>query len=218
VATNANRLQGRETDPSPPRQHVLNRKRTSILNPEYRVGKIPTFDFLALNSISLRYFPAHPKSGRNTRFIRILARSSTCNSLTNYHFNRTFGEFLTEILGVILRMQKSKKWPKNRSNDSFRPKTIKNGQKATFRPIYCQPINPPKTPFSPTFQAFKAADHDFGPAPPSHFFDMKSPLVDGLEGPWNRNFLVQNLCIFQKTLLFTLLFPPPKPDSWHQKT
>ena len=115
-------------------------------------------------------------------------------------------------------MQKSKKWPKNRSIDSFRPKTIKNGQKATFRPIYCQPINPPKTPFSPTFQAFKAADHDFGPAPPSHFFDMKSPLVDALEEPWNRNFLVQNLCIFQKTLLFTLLFPPPKPDLWHQKT
>lgn len=115
-------------------------------------------------------------------------------------------------------MQKSKKWPKNRSNDSFRPKTIKNGQKATFRPIYCKPINPPKTPFSPTFQAFKAADRDFGPAPPSHFFDMKSPLVDALEEPWNRNFLVQNLCIFQKTLLFTLLFPPPKPDLWHQKT
>ena len=72
-----------------------------VFKGELPVGKIPFLVFWLLNSISLRFFPGHPKSGRNSIFWAILAWQVTCYLLTSYTINTTLSSFFIDRLSRV---------------------------------------------------------------------------------------------------------------------
>ena len=80
-----------------------------VKEPKSTVGKIPFLVFWMLNSISLRFFPAHPNSGRNLEIWRNLAFRALDIFCQQPPIHRAFARFCIYFLHRVFGSWKLKK-------------------------------------------------------------------------------------------------------------
>lgn len=135
---------------------VFKRKQKGVPEAEFRVGKIPILIFWMLNSISLRFFRAHPIPGRFSRIwanlaqqryfqlLTILLYLSLVYSNSKGHFSlfyptpEKFRDTRFSLIFAILAHLRVK---------TAKMRLFDQNSFTYFNPLYCL--------FSPTFQAIK---------------------------------------------------------------
>ena len=167
-----------------------------------------------LNSISLRYFPAHPTTGQISEIWAILANCCICKFLTTFFYlSLLYLDIVGQFLGHFIDAEKWK-------NTHFRPIwpflgiwEQKTGKKRLFDQFMGRVVSHEKYMFYPTLQAIKGKNRRKSRGVLSEFKTAKPPLsrLDfGAEG----EIIWPEICaIFQK-LLFCPTLARQKTVNW----